>query len=71
MRSGATDASITNRIREIQERISGMKDAMEDIDTLVKKIQSEKASKLICPGNSGHHEKIKTKNHRNRGEGRF
>ena len=35
------------------------------------KIQSEIASNLKCPGNSGHHEKIKTKNHRNRGEGRF
>ena len=31
-RSGGTDASITNRIQEIEERISGI----EDINTLVK-----------------------------------
>ena len=35
-RSGATDASITNRIQEIEERMSGVEDTIKDIDTLVK-----------------------------------
>jgi predicted nucleic acid-binding Zn-ribbon protein len=35
-RSRATDASITNRIQEIEERISGIDDTIEDINTLVK-----------------------------------
>jgi predicted nucleic acid-binding Zn-ribbon protein len=36
-RSGAIDASITNRIQEIEERISGAEDNIENIDTTVKK----------------------------------
>ena len=35
-KSGAIDASITNRIQEIKERISGAKDNIEYIDTTVK-----------------------------------
>ena len=35
-RSGNTDASITNRIQEIEERISGVEDTIEEIDTTVK-----------------------------------
>jgi hypothetical protein len=31
-KSGAIDASITNRIQEIEERISGAKDSIENID---------------------------------------
>jgi hypothetical protein len=34
-RSGATDSSITNRIQEIEERISGVEDTIKSIDTLV------------------------------------
>jgi uncharacterized coiled-coil protein SlyX len=34
--SGAIDASITNRIQEIEERISGAEDTIEDIDTTIK-----------------------------------
>jgi uncharacterized coiled-coil protein SlyX len=36
-RSGVIDASITNRIQEIEERISGAEDTIENIDTKVKK----------------------------------
>ena len=43
-RSGGTDASITNRIQEIEERISGIEDTIEDIDTTDKKLQSAKIS---------------------------
>ena len=35
-RSGATDASITNKIQEREERISGIEDTLEDFDTVVK-----------------------------------
>jgi hypothetical protein len=38
-RSGVIDASITNRIQEIEGRISGI----EDIDITVKEIKKEKA----------------------------
>jgi uncharacterized coiled-coil protein SlyX len=35
-RSEVIDASITNRIKEIEERISGTEDTIENIDTTVK-----------------------------------
>jgi hypothetical protein len=35
-RSGIIDATITNRIKEIEERISGAEDIIENIDTTVK-----------------------------------
>jgi hypothetical protein len=35
-RSGITDVSITNRIQEIEERISCVEDMVEEIDTTVK-----------------------------------
>ena len=35
-RAGVTDASITNRIQEMEERISGIEDTIENIDTAVK-----------------------------------
>jgi predicted nucleic acid-binding Zn-ribbon protein len=35
-RSGVIDASITNRIQETEERISGAEDTIENIDTTVK-----------------------------------
>ena len=43
-RSGVIDASITNRIQEIEERISGTEDTIENIDTTVKEnIKKQKA----------------------------
>ena len=44
-RGGATDASITNRIQEIEERISGAEDIIENIDTTVK--ENAKSKKLL------------------------
>jgi predicted nucleic acid-binding Zn-ribbon protein len=35
-RSGVPDASIKNRIQETEERISGIEDTIENIDTTVK-----------------------------------
>jgi uncharacterized coiled-coil protein SlyX len=44
-RSGVIDASITNRIQEIEERISGEEDTIENIDTTVK--ENAKCKKLL------------------------
>jgi wobble nucleotide-excising tRNase len=44
-RSGVIDASITNRIQEIEERISGAEDTTENIDTTVK--ENTKSKKLL------------------------
>ena len=35
-RTGMIDISITNRIQEMEERISGIEDTIEEIDTPVK-----------------------------------
>ena len=44
-KSGVTDANITNRIQEIEDRISGTEDTIENIDTAVK--ENEKFKKLL------------------------
>jgi hypothetical protein len=44
MRSGITDVSITNRIQEIKERISGVEDIIEEMTQLSKKVQNIKKS---------------------------
>jgi uncharacterized coiled-coil DUF342 family protein len=44
-RSGVIDASITNRIQEIEERRSGAEDITENIDTTVK--ENAKCKKLL------------------------
>jgi uncharacterized coiled-coil protein SlyX len=46
-RIGTTDTSITNRIQEMEERISGIEDTIEEIDTLVKKKKNAKAEKFL------------------------
>ena len=64
-RSGATDASITNRIEETGERISS--GTIEDIDISVKEnAKGKKIPSLKHPGNLVHNEKTKPKNNRNR-----
>jgi uncharacterized coiled-coil protein SlyX len=44
-RSGVIDASITNRIQEIEERTSGADDTIENIDTTIK--ENAKCKKLL------------------------
>ena len=46
-RSGVIDASYTSRIQEIEERISGVKYTIKNIDTTVK--ENAKYKKLITP----------------------
>ena len=56
--TGTTKTSITNRIQEIEERISGTEDTIEEIDTLVKeKKQIQQILNTKHPGNLGHHDK--------------
>jgi hypothetical protein len=43
-KSGVIDASITNRIQETEERISGAEHSIENIDTTIKKMQNAKSS---------------------------
>ena len=40
--SGTTDASINNKIQEIEERISGVEDTLEDIKTSIKEYSNHK-----------------------------
>jgi uncharacterized coiled-coil protein SlyX len=44
-KSEAINASITNRIQEIEERISGAEDTIENIDTTIK--ENEKGKKIL------------------------
>ena len=44
-KSGAIDASITNRIQEIEERISGAEDTIEKTDTTIK--ENVKCKKIL------------------------
>ena len=44
-RTGTTDINITNRIQEMEERISGAEVTIEDIDTTVK--ENTKCKKLL------------------------
>jgi hypothetical protein len=67
-RSEITDVSITNRIQHIEERISGVEDTLEDIDTNVKdNSKHKKTSNPKHPRNSGHNQKANSKNNKNRG----
>jgi hypothetical protein len=57
-RSGVIDASITNRIKGIEKRISGSEDTRENIDTTVKEsAKMQKGPHSKHPGNTGHNEK--------------
>ena len=44
-KSGAVDASITNRIQKIEERISNTEDTIENIDTTIK--ENEKSKEIL------------------------
>jgi hypothetical protein len=70
-RSGVIDINITNRIQEIEERISGAEDTLENINTIVKenaKCKMQKVPNPKHPGNPVHNEKTKPKDNRYRRE---
>ena len=71
-KSGSVDASIMNRIQEIEERTSGPQDMIENNDTTVK--ENAKCKKQLTPknpGNSGNNEKTKPKDNKYTRERRF
>jgi predicted nucleic acid-binding Zn-ribbon protein len=71
-RSGVRGASITNRIQEIEDRLSGAEDTIENIDTRVKrKRKKQKAPNPKHPVNLRYGEKIKPKDKMYKGEQRF
>ena len=66
-KSGSIDASVSNGIKEMKERITGTEDSIENIATTIKencKMQKDPNSKH--PGNPGQNEKTKPKDHRYR-----
>jgi hypothetical protein len=65
-KSGAIDASITNRIQEMEVRISGAEDSTENRYNNQRKCKMQKDPNSKHPGNSGYNEKTKPKDNRYR-----
>jgi predicted nucleic acid-binding Zn-ribbon protein len=66
-KSGTIDASISNRIYEMEERISGAEDSIENIDTKIKEnAKWKKDPNSKYPGNPGHNDKTKPKDNTSR-----
>jgi hypothetical protein len=67
-KSGTIDASISNTIQEMEERLSGAEESIENMDTRIKENAKCKKknpnSKHL--GNPGHNEKTKPKDNRYR-----
>jgi hypothetical protein len=64
-KSGNFDVSISNRIQEMEERISGAEDSIENIDTSIKEnAKCKKNPNSKHPGNPGYNEKTKPKDNR-------
>jgi chromosome segregation ATPase len=64
-KSGTIDASISKRIQEMEERISGAEDSIENISTKIKEnSKCKKDPNSKHPGNPGHNEKTKPTDNR-------
>jgi chromosome segregation ATPase len=63
-KSGTIDASISNRIQEMEERISGAEDSIESIGTTIK--ENTKCKKILTQNiqDPGHNEKTKPMDNR-------
>jgi chromosome segregation ATPase len=64
---GKKFGTISNRIQEMEERISDAEDSKENMDTTIK--ENAKCKKILtqnCPGNPGHNEKTKPMDNRSR-----
>jgi archaellum component FlaC len=64
-RSGVIDGTITNRMQEVEERISGAEDTIENIDTTVK--GNAKSQNLLTPNIQEIQDTMKRTNLRTRG----
>jgi hypothetical protein len=67
-KSGTIDVSISNRIQEMEETISGAEDSIGNMDTTIKENAKCRDPNSKHPGNPGHNEKIKPTNNRSRWE---
>jgi len=68
VQTGITEASFTNIIRQMEKRLSGIEDMIEEMEILVKEnVESKNTPDTKYPGSLGHCEKIKLKNNRTRG----
>jgi predicted nucleic acid-binding Zn-ribbon protein len=66
-KSGTIDVGISNRIQEMEERISGAEDSIENICTTnQRKYKMQKDPNSKHPGNPGHNEKTKPMDNRSR-----
>ena len=66
-KSGTIDAIVSNRIQEMEERISGAEDFIENMGTRIKEnAKCKKDPNSKHPGNPGHNEKTKSKDNRSR-----
>ena len=67
-KSGATDSSISNRIQEMEERISGAEDSIENIHrhNNQRKCKMQKDPNSKDPGHPGHNGKTKPTDNRSR-----
>jgi chromosome segregation ATPase len=66
-KSGTIDVSISNRIQEMEERISGAEDSIENIGTTIK--ENAKCKKILTQNIQeiqGHNEKTKPTDNRSR-----
>ena len=68
-RTRVIDGSISNRIEEMEDRISGAEGFIENMDTKIKEnSKCKKDTNSKHPGNPGHNEKIKPTDNRSRCE---
>ena len=66
-KSGTIDVSTSNRIQEMEERISGAEDSIKNISTTIKEnAKCKKDTNSKHPGNLGHNEKTKPTDNRSR-----
>jgi hypothetical protein len=73
-KSGTIEVSTSNRIQEMEERISGTEDSIENISTTIKendKCKKQNSPNPNDPGNPGYYEKTKPKNNRYTRDRRF
>jgi chromosome segregation ATPase len=63
-KSGTIDTSISNRIQEMEERISGTEDSIDNIGTTIKENAKCRDHNSKHPGNPGHNEKTKPTDNR-------
>ena len=65
-KSGTIDATISNRIQEMEERMSGAEDSIDNMDTAIK--ENAKCKKILTQNiqEPGHNEKTKLMDNRSR-----